>query len=255
LEHPSNTVQRFLPLDAMSTLSSLLGIPSPPKGLSLGEYFGQSISQSAVKSLLDCLYSSPSPAIFSPDTTRPSLSHDELRHFVSGFALPRSPTRSPLGRNDRVMTVLPAGPESALALLALSCYHSCAPVNASCTISELKEDALRLNVQVIVATKDAASRLALHLVKEELQCEIIYLEARSSGPAGLFDLSIPDLMTPVIPSHPSDPQGLDDTTLILHTSGTSGKKKVVRYSLRTLIVGACCVVHSWDLKPSDINCM
>ena len=44
-----------------------------------------------------------------------------------------------------------------------------------------------------------------------------------------------------------------DQSLVLHTSGTSGKKKVVPYTLRSLIVGTCAVALSWDLKPSDVN--
>ncbi|KAJ7869391.1 AMP-dependent synthetase and ligase [Mycena leptocephala] len=40
---------------------------------------------------------------------------------------------------------------------------------------------------------------------------------------------------------PSTLHGLTDQSLILHTSGTSGKKKVVPYTLLSLIVGTCAV--------------
>lgn len=53
---------------------------------------------------------------------------------------------------------------------------------------------------------------------------------------------------------PSQPHLLTDRSLILHTSGTSGKKKVVPYTLLSLIVGTCAVVTSWDLRPTDVNC-
>ncbi|EEB86796.1 hypothetical protein MPER_16114, partial [Moniliophthora perniciosa FA553] len=56
------------------------------------------------------------------------------------------------------------------------------------------------------------------------------------------------------PSHtPTHPHTLDDLSLVLHTSGTSGKKKVVPYTLRSLIVGTWAVVHSWDLQMTDVN--
>ena len=81
------------------------------------------------------------------------------------------------------------------------------------------------------------------------------MEGRSSGPAGFFDMTLMDdpsgLITP--PPAPSKLHGLEDQSLVLHTSGTSGKKKVVPYSLRSLIIGTCSVVVSWDLKEVDVN--
>merc|ERR1719453_2269592 len=44
-----------------------------------------------------------------------------------------------------------------------------------------------------------------------------------------------------------------DVALVLHTSGTSGKKKVVPYTLDSLVVGAACVIASWRLRPEDVN--
>ena len=44
-----------------------------------------------------------------------------------------------------------------------------------------------------------------------------------------------------------------DVALVLHTSGTSGKKKVVPYTLEQLVVGAACVAESWRLAPEDVN--
>ncbi|KAJ3400237.1 hypothetical protein HDU80_007139 [Chytriomyces hyalinus] len=45
----------------------------------------------------------------------------------------------------------------------------------------------------------------------------------------------------------------DDHVLILRTSGTSGNKKTVPYTLRTLVLGAKCVANSWGLGPSEVN--
>ena len=43
-----------------------------------------------------------------------------------------------------------------------------------------------------------------------------------------------------------------ETVLLLHTSGTSGTKKLVPYSLDMLIVGVGCITASWNLKPTDV---
>ncbi|KAJ3121583.1 hypothetical protein HK100_012325 [Physocladia obscura] len=46
----------------------------------------------------------------------------------------------------------------------------------------------------------------------------------------------------------------NDIVMILRTSGTSGNKKTVPYTLKTLIVGAKCVADTWELKAGkDIN--
>ncbi|KAK0214939.1 acetyl-CoA synthetase-like protein [Armillaria fumosa] len=236
----------------MSIPLSFLRDLTPTPGISLGDLIDERvISSGRVHTLLDCLCSTPAPAIHSPDASRPSLNHDTLHSFIKSFALPHSPSRPPLGPNDRVMIALPTGPENALALLSLATYHTVAPVNASCTASELREDAHRLNAKAIVSTKEAEHRLELLALQDALGCEIVYIEGHPTGPAGLFNMTLAS-GNMIIPP-PSTPHGLRDQSLVLHTSGTSGKKKVVPYTLRSLIVGTWAVVHSWDLQPRDVN--
>lgn len=35
--------------------------------------------------------------------------------------------------------------------------------------------------------------------------------------------------------------------------GTSGKKKIVGYTLETIVIGAVCILKSWKLNSADIN--
>ncbi|KAJ7663603.1 AMP-dependent synthetase and ligase [Mycena rosella] len=151
------------------------------------------------------------------------------------------------------MIALPTGPENALALLALASYHTCAPVNASCTAPELLDDARRLNAKAIVTTRDAEARLELRALRDALGCEVVFVEPRVSGQCGVFDMAVMGAEQMQVQGAPSTRHGLKDQSLILHTSGTSGKKKVVPYSLLSLIVGTCAVVESWDLRPTDVN--
>ncbi|KAJ7132303.1 AMP-dependent synthetase and ligase [Mycena epipterygia] len=234
-------------------LAFLRGLPKPSPAASLGDLLADAVAASDVTTLLDCLPSTSSPALFSPDLSREPLTHDTLRSFVQHFALPHSPARAPLAPNDRVMVVLPTGPENALALLALASYHTCAPVNASCTAAELLDDARRLNARAIVATRDAEDRLELRKLSDALGCDVVFVEPRSSGPCGLFDMDTLGEAPMQVPFRPSKLHGLRDQSLILHTSGTSGKKKVAPYSLLHLIVGTTAVVDSWDLQESDVN--
>ena len=43
-----------------------------------------------------------------------------------------------------------------------------------------------------------------------------------------------------------------ETVLLLHTSGTSGNKKLVPYSLDMIVIGVGCIISSWNLSPSDV---
>ncbi|KAF7975487.1 hypothetical protein HWV62_9401 [Athelia sp. TMB] len=234
-------------------------LPAPPPGASLGDHLAAHVTDAApprVATLLDCLPTTHLPAIHSPDQTRPPLTHAEVHRFVESFCLPYTTASGPLGVNDRIMVALPTGPENALALLALAAYHTCAPANATCTAAELLDDAARLRAKCVFTTRDAEERLGLQFLRRELGCLIVYMEPRAHGPAGLFDMSVID-GTKGVQSDGARPvsrlAGLHDQALILHTSGTSGKKKVVPYSLRSLIVGTCAVALSWELQPADVN--
>ncbi|KAJ3968881.1 acetyl-CoA synthetase-like protein [Lentinula raphanica] len=235
-----------IPLDFLRTELT------PPVGTSLGDLLAERIANSDVHTLLDCIPDTSSPALYSPDPSRPPLCHDVIHSFIQEFTMPCSVSGRPLGRNDRVMIVLPTGPSNALALLSIATYHTCAPVNASCTGPELREDALRLNAKAVVTTRDAEERLELHTLRKELNCDIIFVEEQLFGPPGLFKMSVMG-EEDVTPRKPSQPHGLNDQSLVLHTSGTSGKKKVVPYTLRSLIVGTWAVVHSWDLRSTDVD--
>ncbi|KAL0571102.1 hypothetical protein V5O48_010858 [Marasmius crinis-equi] len=235
----------------MSAPLSFLG--HRPPLLSTSECLGDTLAEklasekTQIRSLLDCLPHTSDPAICSSDPSRPALTHHDLHKFISSFALPRN-----LSRNDRVAILLPNGPENAVALLCVSAYHTCAPLNASCTPSELREDVLRLNVKAILTTRDLAARLDLRGLVEELRCYVSYVDARRTGPAGLFDLQS-ERGKSELQLRPRTPNEMDDRVLVLCTSGTSGKKKVVPYSLRCLVVGSWAVVQSWGLTSSDVN--
>ncbi|KAJ6485731.1 acetyl-CoA synthetase-like protein [Mycena sanguinolenta] len=233
--------------------------------LSLGDVLQRAVTQnSSIRTLLDCLPSTDAPALFSPDLERAPLSHERVRDFVRHFKLPpcasSSASTRALGPNARVLLALPPSPENALALLAITAYHTCAPVNYSCTAAELLEDARRLGARALLTTREAADRLELARLKAELGCVVVFVEARKGGVAGLFDMSVmPDEGGTYDYDDEDDARGpsrlhtLGDQSLILHTSGTSGTKKVVPYSLLSLIVGTCAVVESWDLRESDVN--
>ncbi|KAH9848993.1 acetyl-CoA synthetase-like protein [Lenzites betulinus] len=243
-------------------LQFLNDLPTAPATQSLGDQIAELVTDNGcVTTLLDCLASTNEPALYSPDMTRPPLTHAMLHDHIKNFALPTSGLHDKLGPNDRIMLVLPTGAENAVVIMSVASYHTGAPVNFNCTAVELAEDAHRLKAKAVITTKEAAHRLELRKLRQELGAEIIFIHPRTLGVAGLFDMSVMtdaedegewDQIIYVFPN-PSKLHTLEDQSLVLHTSGTSGKKKVVPYNLRCLIVGTCCVAKSWDLCTEDVN--
>ncbi|KAJ7582266.1 AMP-dependent synthetase and ligase [Mycena floridula] len=209
-----------------------------------------------------------------------------MYEFIQAFCLPTprslktndggrslGPNATRLGPNDRVLLLLPTGPINAVALLAIAAYHTCAPVNSSCTAAELKEDAVRLGAKAIVTTREVLERLTREMGGDRLTREmggeeglglvVIVVEERVGAGVGIFDMEV--LGDDGSGSIGEDGSGseytisdrrasvLSDQSLVLHTSGTSGKKKVVPYTLMSLIVGTWAVVESWGLKEGDVN--
>ena len=64
------------------------------------------------------------------------------------------------------------------------------------------------------------------------------------SPCGLFAIEGEEVNSAAAETRLSSPS---DTALVLFTSGTSGTKKIVSYSLKTLVVGTACVAASWAL--------
>lgn len=238
-----------------SPLSYVMDLPPAAAGVSLGDYLAYHITDNGkFQTLIDCLPSTNKRALISPDLARPPLTHRMLKQFVETFTLPTTGRSKPLQANDRIMMALPTGPENALALLAVAAYYNCAPVNASCTAEELRDDALRLGARAVVATREAAERLELEQLYYQHGLEIYFVDGRPSGPAGLFDISTLAQEVPGSRNQgPPRPNSLQNQCLVLHTSGTSGTKKVVPYTLRHLIVGAACVMQSWNLHSEQVN--
>lgn len=121
-----------------------------------------------VSTLLGCLATANTPALYSPDMTRPPLTHAMLHEHVKNFALPTSGLHEPLGPNDRIMIALPTGAENAVVIMSIASYHASAPVNFNCTATELAEDAHRLKAKAVVTTRDAVNRLELRKLRAEL---------------------------------------------------------------------------------------
>ncbi len=149
--------------------------------------------------------------------------------------------------STRVAVVLPNGPEMAVAFLGVAGCAACAPLNPASAAAELRfhlQD-LRANMIVLRRGTDGPARA----VAQELGLAIIEIEADDAGPAGCFRLvgerAPPAQTTPFTPCTP------DDVALLLHTSGTTARPKLVPLSQANLVASARNIAAHLALSGTD----
>jgi oxalate---CoA ligase len=149
--------------------------------------------------------------------------------------------------NDRVAIVLPNGPEMASAFLAVACAAAAAPLNPGYRaeefeffLSDLKAKALIVQAGDTTPALDVARRLGIPV--------LVLHPARQLG-AGCFRLECadPSLDTAADAKAP-EPQ---DIALVLHTSGTTSRPKIVPLSHRNVCASAYNISRSCALTAAD----
>ena len=170
-----------------------------------------------------------------------------LEHLDDGV---RVLTGLGLGRGDRVAIVLPNGAEMALAFLAVSTCATCAPLNPAYRapefdfyLSDLKPKAL-----ILLAGVDSPARA----VAQAHNILIVDLVPLPSAEAGLFRLASnsadPTISDPTASPSLAQPQ---DVALVLHTSGTTSRPKIVPLTQANLCASAHHIQMALKLQPSD----
>jgi acyl-CoA synthetase (AMP-forming)/AMP-acid ligase II len=180
------------------------------------------------------------PALAAPGRT--SLTYAGLRALAArtGTAL----TGAGIGRQDRVAIVLPNGPDMAAAFLSVACHATTAPLNPAYRREEFDFYLGDLGARALIVQDgiETPSRAAA----EARGIPVIALSP-GTGPAGEFSLAA-DAAPGAAPSRP----GPDDTALILHTSGTTARPKIVPLSHANLAASATNIARTLLLGPSDV---
>ncbi|MBV8311611.1 MAG: AMP-binding protein, partial [Planctomycetaceae bacterium] len=189
--------------------------------------------------------SAASMAIAAP-SVRP-LTYGELRDQVkrtvetlNGFGV---------GRNDRVAIVLPNGPEMATAFVGIAAGASAAPLNPVYRIEEFEFYLSDLGAKALVleqGSQSPARQVALRL-------GILVLELKTdSDPgqgAGAFTL-YPVSAAPETTASGGFAQA-DDVALLLHTSGTTSRPKLVPLTQRNVVASARSIRATLGLVAED----
>ena len=173
---------------------------------------------------------------------RPDLSYRELAAVVmnTGSAL-----RSlDIERNDVVGIVLPNGPEAATAFLAVSAAATAAPLNPAYREPEFEFYMTDLGMNaVIVPAGEHGPAVA---VAEAHGIRVIRLESDIAGGAGSFRL-----LGAVDSRDFDDFADPDDVALVLHTSGTTARPKMVPLTHRNLAASARNIMTTLQLTSAD----
>jgi acyl-CoA synthetase (AMP-forming)/AMP-acid ligase II len=155
-----------------------------------------------------------------------------------------------IGRNDRVAIVLGNGPEMAAAFVAIASGATTAPLNPGYREDEFEFYLGDLVPKVLVVDKGVDS--PARAVATRLGVPIVELRAERGAGAGSFHLEPPAGLLGS-PSHPG-PAEPDDVAILLHTSGTTSRPKLVPLSQRNVTASARNIGRALELEPAD-NCL
>ena len=181
------------------------------------------------------------PAIGAPD--RADLSHGGLRALMK--ATGERLNGLGLGRGDRIAIVLPNGPEMATAFVSVAASATTAPLNPAYRAEELEFYLGDIGARALLVGADEAGPSVT--VAEKLGIAVLRLIPVADGPAGDFAIAGTGTGNPARPGLAE----ADDIALLLHTSGTTSRPKLVPLTHANLAASAAHIGGTLALAPDD----
>ncbi len=149
--------------------------------------------------------------------------------------------------NDRVAIVLPNGPDMASAFVSIAAGVTTAPLNPAYLEEEFRFYLSDLGAKALFVDKGSTSPA----VSAAAGLGIPVLEIIGQEKAGSFDIISNEDIRPDASIRSAE---ADDVALVLHTSGTTARPKIVPLSQRNICASAENIRQTLALTPDD-KCM
>ncbi len=196
------------------------------------------------ETISDLVSGHPAGAVAVAAPERPNLTYEGLRRQIdrtiealNGFGL---------GRNDPIAIVLPNGPEMATAFVAVAAGAVAAPLNPAYRAEEFEFYLTDLGARALITLAGADTPARATAARHGIA--LLELRVPEGAPAGVFELR--GSVSAGAPAH-GGPATADDVALLLHTSGTTSRPKIVPLSQHNLAVSAASIRRAVALSPAD----
>ncbi|WP_127115816.1 AMP-binding protein [Shimia sediminis] len=173
---------------------------------------------------------------------QPPLQYDGLVRFVAEIG--GKLRQNGVARDQRVAIVLPNGPQMASAFLAVANACIAAPLNPGYKQDEF--DFYLRDLKAALLITDDIEGPAAEAAKA-LGVAVARVSTPDNAEAGIFSLDLPD--SGILPLNDASPA---DEALVLHTSGTTSRPKIVPLSQANVASSAFNVATSLELKATDV---
>ena len=181
------------------------------------------------------------PAILAPGRT--PLTYGRLLTHVKHTI--RTLNEMGLGRNDRIAVVVPDGPEMAVAFVSVAAGATCAPLNPAYRANEFEFYLSDLRAKALIIQTGIDS--AAVSVAQVRGIPIIELSPLIGAGTGTFTLRGGRRSSAATTGF----AGPDDAALVLHTSGTTSRPKIVPLTQSNICTSAHNIRVALNLTSND----